>query len=353
MDLFTHPDFDDHEQIVWAHDAASGLRAIIAVHSTARGPALGGCRIWNYASEAAAVTDVLRLSRGMTYKAALADLPLGGGKSVILADAGTDKSPAMMQAMGRAIQRLSGRYIAAEDVGATVADMDDIARETSHVTGTSAGSGDPSPWTARGVFLAMEAAAQHRWGTDLAGHSVSVSGLGNVGRRLCRMLHEAGARLFVSDINEAAVERVVSETGARVCKPHRAHAARAEIFAPCALGGALDRHSIAELQAQIVCGAANNQLATPEDGVRLAKKGVLYAPDYVVNAGGLIAVAQTALDMDDADARARLKAIPTTLQEVFALAEQDGLSPDKAADAIALARLAPAPEAHTVHRASA
>lgn len=339
MDVFSHQDFDDHEQVVFAHDTAGGLRAIIAVHSTALGPALGGCRIWNYATEAEAVTDVLRLSKGMSYKAALAGLALGGGKSVIIADSSVDKTPGMMRAMGRAVDRMAGRYIVAEDVGATVADMDEIARETTHVSGVSTGSGDPSPWTAKGVFLSMVEAARQRWGTGLDGRRVSVTGLGNVGRRLCSLLQNAGARLVVSDIRADAVERVVRATAAERCAPEDAHRVTADLFAPCALGAGLNHQTIPEIQAEIVCGAANNQLATAEDGPRLASRGILYAPDYLVNAGGLISVARGAIRLDDQDASAKLKAIPATLRSVLEKARTDAVSTDVAADLLARAQL--------------
>ena len=342
MPLFTHPDFDDHEQVVFAHDAAAGLTAILAIHSTALGPALGGCRIWRYASEDEAVADVLRLSRGMTYKAALAGLPLGGGKSVVLADARAEKTPAMMRAMGRAVERLGGCYIVAEDVGATVADMDAIATETAHVSGTSATVGDPSPWTARGVYLAMQAAAWHRWGSGIEGRTVSVTGLGNVGSNLCRHLAGAGARLVVSDIREDAVRRVVQETGAATTAPQAAHAAEADIFAPCALGAGLNAQTIPEIRVQVICGAANNQLATPEDGERLAARGILYAPDYLVNAGGLVSVARVKLGLDERTAEAKLLAIPETLAQVFRSAEQHGTHPAAAADHLAESRFRPA-----------
>ena len=341
MELFTHTDFDDHEQVVFAHDQATGLKAIIAVHSTRLGPSLGGCRIWNYGSEAEALTDVLRLSRGMTYKAALAGLALGGGKSVVLADSRTQKTPEMMRALGCAVERLAGRYIVAEDVGATVDDMDEIAKETRHVSGVSSGAGDPSPWTARGVFLSMQAAAQYRWGKGLEGRLVSVTGLGNVGKRLCWMLHEAGAKLVVSDIQENAVEHVRSKTGAVAIDPAQAHAIDADIFAPCALGAGLNAQTIPELKAEIICGAANNQLATAADGPRLAERGILYAPDYLVNAGGLISVARPALNMPDAEAGAKLKDIPKTLETVFVEAASRNVSTDVAADLLAEARLAP------------
>lgn len=338
MQVFTHSDFDGHEQVVFARDAAAGLTAIIAVHNTALGPALGGCRIWKYADEAEAVTDVLRLSRGMTYKAALAGLELGGGKSVVLADARTGKTPAMMRAMGRAVERLGGRYIVAEDVGATVADMDEIATETTHVSGTSATAGDPSPMTARGVFLAMQAAARHRWGAGVEGRTVSVTGLGNVGFNLCRQLAGAGARLVVSDIRDEAVRRVVGETGAQAVAPETAHAAEADVFAPCALGAGLNARTIPEIRAGLVCGAANNQLATHEDGERLAARGILYAPDYLVNAGGVISVARGALGLDDGAVEAKVAAIPETLVLVFRAAEQQGTTTAAAADRLAESR---------------
>ena len=338
MQLFTHPDFDDHEQVVFARDAAAGLRAIIAIHDTTLGPALGGCRIWKYAGEDEALTDVLRLSRGMTYKAALAGLPLGGGKSVVLADARTEKTPAMMRALGRAVERLGGRYIVAEDVGATVADMDEIATGTGHVSGTSATAGDPSPWTARGVFLAMQAAARHRWGAGVEGRTVSVTGLGHVGANLCRQLAVAGARLVVSDIREEAVRRVVGETGAAPADPRAAHGVEADVFAPCALGAVLNARTIPDIRAGLVCGAANNQLAVPEDGARLAARGILYAPDYLVNAGGVISVARLRLRLDDVAVEAKVAAIPETLVHVFRIAEQQGVTPAQAADRLAESR---------------
>ena len=339
MDLFSHQDLDNHEQVVFTEDKASGLKAIIAVHSTRLGPALGGCRFWTYASEAEALGDALRLSRGMTYKAALAGLALGGGKSVILADSETQKTPEMMHAMGRAVDYLTGRYIVAEDVGTSVDDMDEIATETAYVSGVSSGAGDPSPWTAQGVFLAMQAAAQHRWGTGLLGRAVSVTGLGNVGKRLCWLLHEAGARLLVSDINPAAVDLVVSKTDAEPTDFTNAHALDVDVFAPCALGGGLNEVTIPAIQADIVCGAANNQLATPQDGIRLAEKNILYAPDYLVNAGGLISVARPALNLADADAGSKLKEIPRTLERVFIQAASASLTTDQAADRLAEARL--------------
>ena len=348
MDIFTHPDFDGHEQVVFSQNGRHGLKSIIAIHDTKLGPALGGCRIWKYETEADALRDVLRLSRGMSYKAALAGLALGGGKSVILADSRTEKTPGMMRAMGRAVERLGGRYIIAEDVGAEVADMDQIAKETRHVSGLSGGVGDPSPWTAEGVFLALEAAVRHRLGRDLEGVRVAVTGLGHVGSNLCRMLAGEGVLLLVSDIREDAVNRIVEAHGASAIPAAQAHAAEADVFAPCALGAGLSEATIPEIRASIVCGAANNQLAVAGDDARLAARGILYAPDYLVNAGGLISVARPSTGLSEAEARAKLEQIPETLLHVFALAERDAVAPGAAADRLAMSRLngaGPGPDA--------
>ena len=339
MDVFAHPSFDGHETITFAQNSTVGLKAIIAIHDTRLGPALGGCRIWKYGSEAEALGDVLRLSRGMSYKAALAHLPLGGGKSVILADAQSEKTPAMMRAMGRAVDRLGGRYIVAEDVGATVEDMDEIAKETAHVSGTTGHVGDPSPWTAEGVFLSLQACVRRTLGPEAGPLVVSVTGLGHVGSHLCRMLAGAGARLKVSDIREDAVRRMVDELGAEAIEPADAHRTDCDVFAPCALGAVLNAETIPEIRARIVCGAANNQLAEREDGTRLRACGIAYAPDYLVNAGGLISVARPTIGLSDADARRKLESIPETLLAIFDKAEREGTSPDRAADALALARI--------------
>jgi leucine dehydrogenase len=337
MDIFTHPDFDGHEQVVFSQNGRHGLKSIIAIHDTTLGPALGGCRIWDYETEGAAL---LRLSRGMSYKAALAGLPLGGGKAVILADSRSEKTPGMMRAMGRAVERLGGRYIIAEDVGAEVADMDEIARETRHVSGLSGGAGDPSPWTAEGVFLSLKAAVRHRLARDnLAGVRVSVTGLGHVGSSLCRLLAQAGARLLVSDIREEAIAHMVEAHGAEAVPVGEAHAVEADVFAPCALGAGLNETTIPEITARIICGAANNQLAVAGDDARLAERGILYAPDYLVNAGGLISVARPSTGLSDAEARAKLERIPETLLHVFELAEREGVAPGAAADRLARTRL--------------
>jgi leucine dehydrogenase len=342
--VFTHPDFDDHEQVVFASDAASGLRAIIAIHDTTLGAALGGCRIWAYRTEAEAVADALRLSRGMSYKAALAGLPLGGGKSVVWTAPDRPKTPAMMRAMGRAVDRLAGRYVTAEDVGSSVSDMDEVARETDFVAGHSEGAGDPSPFTARGVFLCLQAAVRHRLGRDLSGVHVALKGLGNVGRALAAQLHEAGARLTVADIDPARVANA-RQTFQAVAAPVEAISqVEADVFSPCALGGDLSATTIPSLRAAIVCGAANNQLATPADDARLARAGVLYCPDYLVNAGGLIVVARTTLGLDRSDATAKLEGLPKTLASVLDQAARDGTAPGATADAIARARFRPVAE---------
>lgn len=340
MEVFTHPDFDGHEQVVFSQNERDGLRSIIAIHSSRLGPALGGCRVWDYATEADALTDVLRLSRGMSYKAALAGLPLGGGKSVILADR-SEKTPAMMRAMGRAVERLGGRYIIAEDVGVEVADMDEVAKETRHVSGVSGGVGDPSPWTAEGVFLSLKAAVRHRLGHGLDGIAVSVKGLGHVGSNLCALLAKAGARLVVSDIRDEAVRAMVEAHGASAIGVDEAHAAEVDVFAPCALGAGLNEGTIPQIVARVVCGAANNQLAVAQDDDRLAARGILYAPDYLVNAGGLISVARPSTGLSDAEARAKLEGIPETLIRVFQLAAQEGIGPGAAADRLARRTLEP------------
>jgi leucine dehydrogenase len=339
--VLTHPDFDDHEQVVFASDRDSGLRAIIAIHDTTLGPALGGCRIWSYPTEADAIADALRLSRGMSYKAALAGLALGGGKSVILTAPDRPKTPATMRAMGRAVDRLGGRYITAEDVGSSVADMDEVARHTRHVTGHSRDVGDPSPFTARGVFLCLEAAVRHRLGRDLAGVHVAVKGLGHVGFALASMLHAAGARLTVADIDAGRIARARTALGAAVAPVDAIASVPADVFAPCALGGDLSAATIPTLGAGIVCGAANNQLATPEDDERLARAGILYCPDYLVNAGGLISVARGALGLSDAETAAKLAALPDTLAAVLTRAEREGRAPGAVADGIARARFRP------------
>jgi leucine dehydrogenase len=339
MPVFSHAEFHDHEQVVYCHDEAAGLRAIIAIHNTNLGPALGGCRIWPYEDEEAALDDVLRLSRGMTYKAAIADLDLGGGKAVILADAKRDKTEALLRAFGRAVERLGGRYITAEDVGTNVADMDLIRQVTAHVSGTTGGAGNPSPSTAHGVFIGMRAAAAHAFGSDeLAGRRVAIQGLGSVGYALCRYLHDASARLIVTDVNAAAIERAVKDFGAEAVAPDAIYGVDADIFAPCALGGVIDDTTLPRLKVPIVAGSANNQLAEDRHGRALMQRGILYAPDYVINAGGLIDVARPVMGMDIEAARVKLRKIYDTLLDIFRRSAAENEPTSLVADRMAEAR---------------
>lgn len=295
MQIFTDPDFDGHEMVTFACDPDVGLRAIIAVHSSRLGPAAGGCRIWRYDSEVAALRDALRLSRGMSLKNAAAGLDLGGGKAVILLGEGQQKTPELMRAFGRAVDRLGGLYITAEDVGATTADMAAVREVTPHVAGLANGdfaSGDPSPVTARGVFEAMRIGAEVALGReDLSGLVVAVQGLGNVGRHLCRMLHEAGAQLKVTDIDDARCKAVAQDLGAEALPVEGFHAVACDIYAPCALGGTLSAGNIAQIRARLIAGAANNQLETEADADRLEARGIAYMPDFLINAGGITNVA--------------------------------------------------------------
>ncbi len=339
MPVFTAADFDDHEMVVHCSDRDSGLRAIIAIHDTTLGPALGGCRMWPFATEDEAVRDALRLARGMTYKAAVAGLPFGGGKSVILGDCRRDKSPALIAAFARKVHALGGRYIMAEDVGTTVADMDLARRGTPHVLGAAGPFGDPSPATARGVLDGIHAAVAHRGGAGLAGLRVAIQGLGKVGMRLAQMLRAEGARLVVADLDPEAVARAVRELAAEAAPVDEVIAAEADVFAPCALGAILDDGGIERLKAGIVAGSANNQLAEARHGAVLRDRGVLYAPDYVINAGGLIYVAGEKLGDTPERAMARVERIGETLADVFRRAEAGGRPTSEVADEIARERL--------------
>jgi leucine dehydrogenase len=339
MPVFESVDFDNHEQVAFCNDPASGLKAIIAVHNTARGPAVGGCRMWPYRSEAEALTDVLRLSRGMTYKSAVAGLPFGGGKSVIIGDPRTDKSERLFRALGSFVESLGGRYIVAEDVGTSPADMDWARKETRYVAGIPGGSGDPSPATAYGVYQGMRAAALRRLGRDsLDGLAVAVQGLGHVGSHLCRRLAADGVRLFVADIHTDTVRRVVAELGATAVQPEAIYGQPVDIFAPCALGAVINDETLPRLTARIVAGAANNQLAEDRHGEALRQRGILYAPDYVVNAGGIINILYEGQDYDQAKAFDHIAGIYQTLLEVFGRAEANGVPTNVAADRLAEAR---------------
>jgi leucine dehydrogenase len=330
----------EHERVVEAVDTAAGYHGIIAIHSTKLGPAVGGTRVWDYKSFDEALTDALRLSRGMTYKAALAGLPLGGGKSVIIADSRKMNRESIFRAHGRFINHFNGQYITGEDVGTTPADMELVRQETPYAAGLAHKSGDPSPFTAHGVFRAMQAAAHHRWQTgSLSGRTVAIQGCGHVGYQLARKLHQAGAALVVTDVDPARAARVAKEFGAKQVEPEEIFNVEAEIFAPCALGGILNDGTIPRLRATIVCGAANNQLAEDRHAEALGARGILYVPDYVANAGGIINGAQE-MGRAPADSNAAIEAIYDTVLEIVTMAAAQHITPARAADRVAEARLA-------------
>jgi glutamate dehydrogenase/leucine dehydrogenase len=341
---FEAMDAGDHEQVVWCREPSSGLRAIVAIHSTALGPALGGVRFKPYAGEDEALEDVLRLSRGMTYKNAAAGLDLGGGKAVILGDPATLRSEALVRAYGRFVHGLAGRYLTAEDVGTTQADMDLIRRETPHVTGTSpslGGSGDPSPATALGVLHAMHAAADHLWGDDdLAGRHVVVSGVGKVGSALVRHLAAVGAKVSITDVDDARLRALAAEVGADVVPVGDAHAVPCDVFSPCALGAVLTARTIPQLRCAAVVGAANNQLGQADDAERLVDAGILYVPDFVANAGGVINIAEEVRGYDAERARHAVGAIRRTTATVLATAAAEGITTEVAAERVAERRIA-------------
>ncbi|AWK84886.1 Glu/Leu/Phe/Val dehydrogenase dimerization domain-containing protein [Azospirillum thermophilum] len=348
MRVFDHPDFDDHEQVVFCSDSESGLRAIIAVHDTTLGPALGGCRMWPYASDEEALRDVLRLSRGMTYKSAMAGLPLGGGKSVIIGNPRTGKSEALLRAMGRNVERLNGRYIVAEDSGTGVPDIQAMATETAHVSGIfekptadgGARNGDPSPATAYGVFVGLKAAVRHRLDRgDLDGLTVAIQGVGSVGAHLARHLREAGARLWIADIDREQVRRVAEELDAVPVGVDEIFDLQVDVFAPCALGAILNDDTVARLNAPVVAGAANNQLAVAHHGRALFDRGILYAPDYVINAGGVIDVHYERAGYDHGRVLRHIESIGGTLAEIFERSDAERLPTAAVADRIARQRI--------------
>lgn len=349
MPVFENPAFDDHERVVFCGDAALGLEAIIAIHSTALGPAAGGCRLWSYDSDEAAVTDVLRLSQGMSYKNAMAGLEFGGGKAVIIKRPAFDGSEALYERFGDFIEKLGGDYITAEDVGMTVEIMQVISRKTRYVNGlpqkVGQAGGDPSPKTGWGIFKGIEAAVQFKLGREtVEGLTVAVQGAGHVGYYLCRYLHAAGAKIVIADIDEARASRVRDEFEARIAGLDEILFQDADVVAPCALGAILDETSIPQLKAGIVAGGANNQLATHEDGQRLSDAGILYAPDYVINGGGIINVAsEYYADADDAEVMDRVAAIGPRLTGIFEAAAESGrptndVADDQARQIIAAAR---------------
>ena len=331
-----------YEQVVFCHDKFTGLRAIIAIHNTTLGPALGGCRMYPYASEDEAVTDALRLARGMTYKAAASGLNLGGGKSVIIGDPRKDKSEVLFRSFGRYIETLGGRYITAEDVGTSIEDMENIRLETSHVVGvdvTHGGSGDPSPFTALGVKQGMLACAEEAFGApSLEGRTVAVQGLGHVGHHLCELLQAEGARLIVTDLNPALVEEAAREFGAKPVEPDEILSIPCDVLAPCALGAVINDESLPKLRCSIVAGSANNVLAESRHGEALYERGILYAPDYVINAGGLINVADELEGYNRQRATKRVMRIQDSVRRIIAISKRDGVPTNVAADTLALER---------------
>jgi leucine dehydrogenase len=326
-----------YEHVVLGSDEAAGYQGIIAIHSTALGPAVGGTRYWSYKTEDDALTDALRLSRGMTYKNALAGLPFGGGKSIIMRDGKVADREQLFRAHGRMVNSQAGKYFTAEDVGTSPADMEYILQESAYVAGLQDRSGDPSPHTARGVFRAMQAAAKHKWGSDdLAGKTVAIQGCGHVGYFLAGELTRVGAKLIVADVDPAKVKRVVDEHRAVAVAPEEIYSAVADVFAPCALGGVLNDESIPQLKAMLVAGAANNQLLEPHHGDLLEQRGVLYAPDYASNAGGVInGCCREMLGWDVPKTLAKTNAIYETLLTIFALAQREKIPTYQAADRLA------------------
>lgn len=343
MVVFDEVAREGHEQILYGYDKVSGLKTIIAIHSTALGPALGGTRFYPYESEEDALEDVLRLSKGMSYKAAAAGLDLGGGKAVIIGDSRTDKSERLFRAYGRIVDSLRGRYITAEDVGTTTEDMDMIRRETRWALGNSValgGSGDPSPVTARGMFAATRAVANRVWGDlDLAGKRFAVQGVGKVGSAFVQLLVEARAEVIISDAYEPAIQAAVENYGAKPVEPDEIHQVDCDIFSPCALGAGLNESTIPQLNCQVVLGSANNQLATDKDADRIASRNILYAPDFVVNAGGLINVYDELGGYSKTRALHRVDSIYQATDRILETAEKHGINPNDAAMRVAEERM--------------
>jgi leucine dehydrogenase len=340
MELFDMIAEHEHEQVVLCHEPSCGYMGIIAIHNTVLGPALGGTRVWRYQSQQDAVVDALRLSRGMTYKASVAGLNLGGGKSVIIADPKTTRREEIFRAHGRAVETLKGRYITAEDVGTSPEDMEFINMETNHVVGLPGTSGDPSPVTAYGTYRGIKAAARHKFGSDdLSGKTVTVQGVGHVGYYLCQNLAQEGTRLVVTDIDPEKVQRVVHDFGATAVAPDDIYGVEADIYAPSALGATINDATIPLLKAKVVAGAANNVLAEARHGDELHSRGILYAPDYVINAGGLINVCGELNGWTPERSMRKAGDIYATLLRIFELADAEGIATYKAADRIAQQRI--------------
>ncbi len=335
------PDFDAHEEVHFVNDEKCGLKAVIAVHSTHLGPAAGGARFWHYAKDEEALIDALRLSRGMSYKNAMAGLPLGGGKSVILANAERSKSPDMLHAFGKAVDHLGGRYVTAEDVGINVADMIEVARSTRFVAGlpNSAGDvgGDPGPHTSLGVFLGLKAAVKRALGKDTLDRlHIAMQGAGSVATGVALHACSEGAKLTIADVDQAKAQKLADATNGTVVSPDEILAVEADVVSPNALGAILTQQTIETLRTPIVAGGANNQLATPEDGRRLQARGILYAPDYVINAGGIINVCTEYVGDGDASlVRQRIEGIPVRLEQIWAESAESGRDPAAVADAMA------------------
>lgn len=335
MAVFDLPDFDEHEQVVFISDKKSGLKGIIAIHNTQLGPAVGGCRLWNYANDEAALTDALRLSKGMTYKNAMAGLSMGGGKSVIIGDPKTIKSPELFEAFGEQLNNLAGRYFSAEDVNITTNDIAIANKVTPYVTGTEGKSGNPAPFTALGTFLGIKAAVSFKLGKDeLTNLTVSVQGLGSVGYELCRLLHQAGANLIVTDINRDAMHQAALEFGATLVDLDEIYAQEVDVYAPCALGATINDQTLAVLKTKIIAGCANNQLADNSFDLKLHNSNILYAPDYVINAGGIINISFED-NYDISDATNKVEEIYHTLTHVFYEAKKQGKPTGEIADEIA------------------
>ena len=339
-----------HEQVVFSYEPSCGYKGIVAIHDTTLGPALGGTRFWDYPSDLDALIDVLRLSRGMTFKAAIAGLNLGGGKAVIIGDNKTYYREMLMRAHGRVVESLGGRYITAEDVGTSVSDMDYVHTETEYVVGIVGRSGDPSPVTAFGTYRGMKACALKKFGDDdLNKMTVAIQGVGHVGYYLARNLAEEGAKLIVTDIDQNRVDRAADELGAVVVEPDEIYEVDADIFAPCALGAVLNSKTIPQLRVKVVAGAANNQLETEEDDDRLRERGILYAPDYVINAGGLINVYSELVGWTLDRSKRKAGEIYGVLLRIFELAAEEGITSAEAADRLAMRRVEQVARLHRSH----
>lgn len=350
MKKFDYMEKYDYEQLVFCYDETSGLKAVICIHDTTLGPALGGTRMWVYEDEDEAILDALRLGRGMTYKAAAAGLNLGGGKTVIIGDSKKDKSEELWRAFGRYVQSLNGRYITAEDVGTSVEDMDYVAMETDYVTGLSGTSGDPSPVTAYGVYMGMKACAQEAYGNDsLEGKVVAVQGLGHVGYYLCKHIFEEGGKLIVTDIYQDLVDRIVNEFGATAVGPDEIYGVECDIYAPCALGATVNDETIPQLKCRIIAGAANNVLKEERHGDIINEKGIIYGPDYVINAGGLINVYHELMGYDPEVVMRDVKKIYDRILKVIEISKRDNIPTYKAADIMAEERIEKMGRVHSNH----